>query len=81
MAELKDKLECCLHFRLFWVELKQIENVVKKTVDSFGEKKYENISHYCRAAVMTKLREDIEANKKGEKSGTTHKKKACNNCR
>ena len=47
-------------FRLHDIELKQINKVVKHARDEANERKYKNNSHFYRAAIMEKLRQELK---------------------
>lgn len=51
------KYEEIVVFRLFYKELKRSERVVKYAIDDEGKRKYDNLSHFFRCAVINLLAE------------------------
>lgn len=53
-----DIFEKMISFRVFEEEMDQMRAVIRGAMDSEGFRKYHNISHFCRCAVIKLLRDE-----------------------
>jgi len=56
-----------INFRIFKPIFNQVQKIVRYSVDKEGQKKYQNISHFIRAAIMARIK--IEYKEVSDKRG------------
>lgn len=49
------KLDLRMTFRMFEEEKRKVDKIIRYAEDFDGGRKYENVSHFCRCAVMQQI--------------------------